>query len=426
MGKKLGKYELLQKLGEGSTSTVYLGRDPFAQRDVAIKVATPEILNHPEKGRIYSKLFLNEASLVGKLRHPHIVQIYDAVVAEQLCYIVMEYVPGTTLEEHACPGHLLPVEQVVEIVFKCARALDFAFRQGITHRDIKPANILLTGYSEIKITDLGTAINSRQNDHTQVTGVGSPGYMSPEQIQEQDLDQRTDIYSLGVVLFQLLTGRLPFAAETQYKMLYQVMHEAAPAPSTLRPELPAVLDGIVARAMAKERNARYQSWEEFAQALVQAAGSHELPAPEQDFADTRKFATLRALPFFADFSDVEIWEVLRFSHWQRVAPGTRLIRDGEAGDFFGFVAEGELAVSKAGRRLGVLRRGDCLGEMAVLGRQQQRRAADIDALGPSDIVTIDSAALRQSSAACRMHFYQGFVDVLVSRLAHANQQLTTR
>lgn len=129
--KQIGKYELVREIGRGATSTVYLGKDPFAQREVAIKIASPEILRHPERGKLYTRLFLNESSLVGKLLHPHIVQIYDAVVAESLCYIVMEYVQGGTLENYTTPGKLLPVERVVELVFKCTRALDFANRIGI-------------------------------------------------------------------------------------------------------------------------------------------------------------------------------------------------------------------------------------------------------------------------------------------------------
>ncbi|RIX43096.1 MAG: serine/threonine protein kinase [Rhodocyclales bacterium GT-UBC] len=423
MIRKLGKYELLRKLGEGSTSTVYLGRDPFAQRDVAIKVATPEALGNPQRGRLYSKLFLNEASLIGKLKHPHIVQIHDAVVAEKLCYIVMEYVPGGTLEEYAQPGKLLSPERIVEIVFKCSRALDFAFRQGITHRDIKPANILLTGYSDIKISDFGTAINKRQNEQTQVTGIGSPGYMSPEQIQELELDQRTDIYSLGIVLFQLLTGRLPFIAETPYQMLYQIIHSPQPKPSEVRPELPPVLDEIVARAMARQRDERYPNWDSFSRDLAQAVRSRQLQTTPIDFADTEKFDTLRALPFFADFSEVELWEVLRFAQWQRVAAGTVLMRDGEPGTSFCFLAEGELEVSKSGKRLNLLKRGACFGEMAATRRQHRLRSASVTALTSADIVCIPATALEHASASCRMHFYQSFVEVLSDRLLLANRQL---
>lgn len=423
MTQKLGKYELLQKLGEGATSTVYLGRDPFAQRDVAIKVARPAVLNDPDKGRLYTHLFLTEASLVGKLNHPHIAQIYDAVVTDDLCYIVMEYVAGGTLEPHARPGHLLTIDHVVEVIFKCTRALDFAFRLGLTHRDIKPANILLAGKSEIKISDFGASISNWQNDRTQVAGIGSPGYMSPEQVRELPLDHRTDIYSLGVVLFQLLTGRLPFEADNYYKMIYQIIHSEAPKPSSLRPGLPPVLDTIVGRAMCRDREGRYQDWDAFAHDLAHAVRNRELQTAYREFGDTEKFDILRALPFFADFSDVEIWEVLRFSEWQRIAPGSVVMRDGEPGDFFCFLAEGRLQVSKGGKTLSILNHGDCFGEMAVIGRQSQRRSADITAQTAADIISISGAALRQSSAGCRMHFYQSFVDVLAKRLGAANQRL---
>ena len=424
MQKKLGKYELIKTIGEGASSTVYLGRDPFAQRDVAIKVATPEILQDPEKGKLYTHLFLNEASLVGKLNHPHIVQIFDAVVTEKLSYIVMEYVAGGTLEQYAQPGHLLPIDHVVELVFKCTRALDFAHRLGITHRDIKPANILLSGRSDIKISDFGTAITSSRTDRTQVSGIGSPAYMSPQQVMEDTLDHRTDIYSLGVVLFQLLTGELPFKADNNWKMVHQIVHDPAPAPSSRRAGLPPVLDAIVARAMAKGLAERYPNWEAFAQDLAQAVRTRQLQIPQPDFADTEKFATLRHMPFFADFSDAEIWETLRFSSWARVMPGTTIMHDGEPGDFFCFLAKGELNVSKSGKMLNLLTDGDCFGEMAIINsRHGQTRGADVIALTQADIITVRGEALEQASAACRMHFYQSFLEVLASRLAFANQRM---
>ncbi len=425
MLKKLGKYELIKKIGEGSSSTVYLAHDPFAQRDVAIKVATPEILQDPEKGKLYTHLFLNEASLVGKLNHPHIVQIFDAVVTEKLCYIVMEYVPDGTLEQHARPGQLLPVDHVVELTFKCTRALDFAQRLGITHRDIKPANILISGRSDIKISDFGAAITSTRSDRTQVSGIGSPAYMSPQQVMEEPLDQRTDIYSLGVVLFQLLTGDLPFKADNNWKMVHQIVHDPAPTPSSKRAGLPPVLDEIVARATAKSLGQRYPTWEAFGQDLANAVRSRQLKIAQPDFAETEKFATLRKMPFFADFSDAEIWEVLSFSTWERVMPGTAIMRDGEPGDFFCFLADGELRVSKGGKVLNLLTNGDCFGEMAVINaRHGKIRGADVSAMTRADIITVRGEALQQASAACRMHFYQGFMEVLASRLAFANQRMT--
>lgn len=424
MIKKLDKYELFKKLGAGASSTVYLGRDPFAQRDVAIKVATPEILNDPTKGKLYTNLFLNEASLVGKLNHPHIAQIYDAVVAEKLCYIVMEYVAGGTLEAHVQSGHLLPVDRVIELIFKCTRALAFAQRIGITHRDIKPANLLITSDGEIKISDFGASITNVPNDRTQVSGIGSPAYMSPEQVFELKLDHRTDIYSLGVVMFQLLTGRLPFEASNQFNLIYQVMHDAPPTPSSLRSMLPPALDTIVGKAMAKDRDSRYQNWEDFSHDLAEAVRDRQLLTPHAEFAETEKFNTLRVLPFFHAFSDVELWAVLRFSRWQRVAPGTTIMRDGETGDFFCFLAAGELKVSKGNKTLGTLHQGDCFGEMAVISQHAPVRSADITALTSADIITVRGEALHKASESCRMYFYQGFLDVLAVRLALANQRLT--
>ena len=424
MKKKLGKYELVSKLAEGATSTVYLGRDPFAQRDVAIKVASPEILRDPEKGKLYTKLFLNEASLIGKLNHPHIVQIHDAVVAEDLCYIVMEYVAGGTLDAHARPGSLLPVDRVVELVFKCTRALDFAYRLGITHRDIKPANILLAGSSDIKISDFGAAIIKQASiQRTQVTGIGSPAYMSPQQVQEQHLDHRTDIYSLGVVLHQLLTGDLPYTAASNFSMVYQIVHGEPARPSAQRPGLPPVLDEIVGRATAKDLDARYPTWPAFAHDLAQAVRNRQIRTPRSDFPDTEKFATLRALPFFTDFTDVEIWEALRFADWRHVLPGTAIMRDGEPGNFFCFVADGELAVSKNGTRLTTLTAGECFGEMAIIRRHSHFRSADVVAESAANIVTIRGEALERASESCRMHFYQAFLDVLATRLALSNQRV---
>ena len=166
--ERIGKFEIRSKLGEGATSIVYLGYDPFAEREVAVKAIFPEVLRDRERGKLYRNLLMTEASLAGKLMHPHIVQIFDAVLAEDQSYIVMEYVKGGTLEPFCTPSTLLPVDRLVEIIFKCTRALDYAFRAGITHRDIKPANILLVNSGDsderasgdIKISDFGAAMMS--------------------------------------------------------------------------------------------------------------------------------------------------------------------------------------------------------------------------------------------------------------------------
>ena len=429
--ERIGKFEIRKKLGEGATSTVYLGFDPFAGRDVAIKLIFPEILKDKQKGQLYRHMLVTEASLAGKLSHPHIVQIFDAVVSPEQSYIVMEYVPGGTLEPYCKPSTMLPVDRLVEIIFKCTRALDYAQRLGITHRDIKPANILLASTGDdnaktggdIKISDFGAAMMAgSEQTRTQVAGVGSPAYMSPQQVQEQVLNHQTDIYSLGVVMYQLLSGRLPYQATSNYGMVYQICHGEALPPSTFRIDVPAGLDAIVARAMQKSLSARYQSWGDFAHDLAQSFRVKQLAARQNSFPDSEKFETLRALKFFSEFSDVEIWEVVRFSRWEVVSPDTVVMKDGEAGDFFAFLLEGELRVSKRGRTLDQLEAGECFGEMAV-ARRDHRRGADVVAATTAKVVSISGEALRHASDACRMNFYQAFMVVVAGRLDSANARL---
>ena len=425
MLKKLGKYELYRKLGAGATSTVYLGFDPFAQREVAIKVATPDVLADPEKRTLYSRFFLNEASLVGKLNHPHIAQIYDAVVAEDLCYVVMEYVPGGTLEQFVKPGKLLPVDKVVEIIFKCTRALNFAHRLGITHRDIKPANILLTDDGEIKISDFGAALTSEHNDITQVSGVGSPCYMSPEQVQEVPLDQRTDIYSLGVVMYELLTGQRPFEAGNNASLIYQIAHHVAPPPSSLRPEIPPELDAIVGRAMQRDLDQRYATWMEFSHDLAQAYRNRKLAPDRSELPESEKFERLRAFRFFREFSDVEIWEIVRLAEWRSLEAGTVVMQEGEPGNYFCVLVEGELRVLKQDHLLDTLSAGDCFGEMALFAAGRGARTSSVETLTPARILTIRAPALLRASAVCQMHFYKGFLEVLATRLSVANSRIAS-
>lgn len=429
MEKIGGKYEIVRQLGEGATATVHLCYDPFAEREVAVKRIFPEILDDRKRGKQFRHLLMNEASLAGKLVHPHIVQIFDAVIGDDESYIVMEYVPGGTLEPYCTPDSLLPIDRVVEIVFKCTRALEYANRLGITHRDIKPANILLAqpdgpdgiAGGDIKISDFGACIQtSGDQTQTQVMGVGSPAYMSPQQLREQNINHQTDIYALGVVMFQLLTGRLPFQASSNYGMIYQICNIEPPTPSSLRSDLPPALDAIVARAMKKDLGDRYATWAEFAHGLAQAFRSHELTLQQQEVPDSEKFENLRALRFFDDFSDVEIWEIVRFARWETAAAGTCLMRDGDPGDYFCVILDGMVEVGKAEHVLGRLERGEIFGEIAVIDRRHPRRVADVTTVTDTRIVHIPGHSLRQASEACRMHFYQGFLPVLSERLARTN------
>lgn len=417
----IGKYQIVKEIGRGATSAVFLALDPFNQQQVALKLFNAGVLQHGASSKAFRKLLLTEASLAGKLSHPHIVKIYDAVLDGDENYMVMEYIEGETLEKYAEVDHLLPLGRIAEIVYKCCKALEYAQYQGVIHRDIKPANILLRGQSDIKISDFGAAFLENQQT-TQVTGVGSPAYMSPEQIKEQTLTHQTDIYSLGVTMYRLLTGKLPFDAANNYSMIYQIMNIEPPPPSNYRPEIPPALDAIVQRAMCKETAQRYQTWDEMARDLV-AFISTDVPQQEQIF-DTEKFDTVRALPFFSDFGDVELWEVLRISEWRKVRKDEQILREGERGQTFYIIATGSVRVVKQGRLLSLLHKGDCFGEMAHLTGKEAKRTTDVFAKTDIKLIGIDPAVLAHASANCRYQFGQAFLRLLVKRLALANTRIS--
>lgn len=419
---KIGKYKILRTLGTGASSEVFLGADPFLDRQVAIKLVRPEVLKDEKLGKIYRKLFMTEASLSGKLQHPHIAEIYDAVEEDDYNYIVMEFVDGGTLEQFCEPNSLLPVEQVVEMVFKCSRALDYAHELGVTHRDIKPENILFAGGTDVKISDFGAALTG-SGETTHVADIGSPAYMSPQQIKGHPLDHRTDIFSLGVVLYKLLTAHLPFQGSNNHSIMYQITSIDPPPPSTFRQEIPPSIDAIVKKAMSKDLDDRYATWKDFSFELAEAFRGQFMRKSDHELADSQKFNTLRKLTFFRNFSDVELWEVVRISIWRAVKPNEYVVSEGEVGDAFFVLANGEVKVTKNGKLLNVLSAGDCFGEMAYLSETENMRGADVIAMTDADVISIGTEALRHASDNCRHQFDRAFLRILIERLALANTRL---
>ena len=250
----LGRYEALKEIGRGGMGTVYLGHDPFSDREVAIKVAHPDAMLDEDSGHRYRKLFFNEAKITGMLHHPNIVEVYDAGFDDEAWYMVMEYVPGgETLHRHTRPDRLLPLDNLVRVVFKCAKALDYAHRKGVIHRDIKPKNILLTEEGEVKVSDFSVALRTGLDvTDTQVDGyLGSPLYMSPEQVKGEVISQRSDIFSLGVLMYELLTGKSPFAANTIATVIYQITNKPHSSVREIRAEVPQTLEQSSTAASAK-------------------------------------------------------------------------------------------------------------------------------------------------------------------------------
>ncbi len=418
---KIGKYNILSELGRGATAVVYLGEDQFNDRKVAIKVVTPDEGMGEEEARRFEKLFLNEAAMVGKMSHPNIVGVYDAVIEGENRYIVMEYVGGGSLKKFCTETNLLPVRQAVLIIFKACRALDYAFQNGVIHRDIKSANILLSERDDIKISDFGTAQIS-QATHTQIDGfVGSPAYMAPEQINEEPPSVQTDIYSLGVTMYELLGGRLPFQAANSVAMINKILNDTATPLKTIRPDIPDELVAIVEKAMARDPSKRYPAW--YAMARDLADTFPQLEKYSFEISSAEKFNALRKLDFFRDFRDSELWEVLRGAIWENHSREQSLLLEGDVGHAFFIIVSGQVKVVKDDKLLNVLKDGDCFGEMAYLSGDLARRTASIIAVSEVQLLRIQDVQLEQLSDACQLRFNRQFLKTLIERLAWTSNVL---
>jgi len=416
----IGKYRLLQQLGSGATSVVYLARDEFLQRDVAVKVIDTE-RQGGEEMMLFQRMFMAEACLVGKLRHPHVVELMDAGIDDHGCYIVMEYVEGSTVEEYCAPGKLLAYDQVADIAYKCCKALGFAQRHGLVHRDIKPANILMAADGGVKVTDFGAATNSKLIDITHVSGLGSAAYMSPQQLGGHPLTHQADIYSLGVVLFKLLAGRLPFSAGSLAELAAQIKEQDIPAPSRLRPGVPPQLDAVVQRATARDLEKRYRSWDRYAEDLANfgARGA----AKAASVLEKDKLPTLRAAPALRGFSNADLAALLPGTAWRQFPRNARIYAAGDQGHSFYLLAEGELAVLQEGREVGRIRRREWFGEAAYLTRGRVRRTEDAVAVADALAVEFNPDLVWMLVPAAERRFDTILQDTLARRLGEAHGRL---
>src|SRR3954469_19153068 len=426
MLEHVGKYQVKKLLGKGATGSVYLASDPFGQRDVAIKVMD-SLPDDPEEARRQVRFFQNEASLAGKLRHPHIVSILDAGVddlsgGDPVRYLVMELVDGAPLTKYCEARQLLDPARVLEIVYKCCKALEFANQLGVVHRDMKPANILTRSDLDIKVADFGAAQLAR-SDVTQVAGVGSPAYMSPEQVRGDEIDFRTDMFSLGGVLYHLLTGARPFDGATTYQLVDNIVNVLPAAPSKVRKEIPAALDDVVLRALGKTRDERYSSWDEFAESLARLLGQQR---SSKDLSDAEKFSASRRLAFFKRFSDVELWEAVRASRWEQHASGATLIKEGTPDEHLFILASGMLKVTQRGKLLNAVSAGECVGEMAYARSDYNKaRSATVTAIEPSWAMRMKVDDIDALSESCRARFNEAFLAIMASRLAMLGGRLVS-
>ena len=415
MDTRIGKYQIKRELGEGAASTVYLAYDEFYNSELALKVYYPDSQMGPGRGQ-----FVSEAALAGKLVHPHIVTILDAAADALSSYVAMEYVPGGNLHRYTTTKRLLPVQDVIQIAFKCCGALDYAYREGVVHRDIKPANILIAEGTEVKVADFGAAfITGIETTHSM--RMGSPSYIAPEQIRDEPLTHQSDMFSLGVVLYELLCGVRPFRGANTMETLDQVLRLTPPAPSQLRPELPAQIDPIVQRMIQKLPGERYVNWAELALDLARVG---RLSLFDQTITDSEKYTALRASTLLSPLSVVEIWELVHAGHWRRLPRQTVLVREGDVGDSLFILAEGEAKVTIQGKLLNVLRAGECFGEMAYVRGDAAARGATVEATTDALAVALPRSAVEQLSIACQLHLTRALLRAMADRLTFANERIS--
>ncbi|HEX7964790.1 MAG TPA: serine/threonine-protein kinase [Gammaproteobacteria bacterium] len=418
--KQLGKYTLGKELGRGASGIVYLANDPFAHRDVAIKVYLSDADMDASKAKLYRKLFFNEAHVAGKLVHPSVLPIYDAGEEGGLRYVVMMYLEGyKSLAEHTRQDNLLPIKKVVEVFFAMAKALDYAHRNGVIHRDIKPANVMIGPTGQIMIVDFGVAKHAL-GQSTQITGiVGTPRYMSPEQVRDEDVGNQTDLFSMGVMIYEMLTGVPCFFGDSLPSLTHQIIN-TEPAPlSQLRNDVPDSLNKIVLRCLKKNLKQRYKTGMDVAGDLINV--SDALSSQAEEIAEQERYNLLSNLTFFSEFTQPEIWEIMHAGAWKNFKAGDVVVKEGELDDSFFVIVSGEATVHKGKTLLGSLKAGDCFGEMGYLNKT--KRSATVRAKSDVSVLRVNATLMEKASRDCQLRFYKVFAHTLIERLTHTTEKL---
>jgi serine/threonine protein kinase len=420
--ERVGKYEIIKEIARGSMGRVFLGFDPFINRRVAIKI--------PQKGRDdenfsrrMEKMFFNETRIAGSLDHPNILKVYDAGFDGNRYYLVMEYVEGgATLKDYCKKENLLPVGDVVRIIYTCCHALNYAHKHNVIHRDIKPSNILLMNKMDVKIGDFGIA-QSIKSDTTQLIGpIGSPRYMSPEQVRDELLTYQTDIFSLGVVFYELLAGAPPFDAENISSLTFKIVHEEPKPLGFYRTDLPDGVEGIIQKSLAKRLEDRYPTGLDFAEDLGRLFDTLDFHKKRLDHE--QKISTLKKLDFFRGFYESELWEILEASNWIEYGPSEKIIQEGDVDNSFYIIISGRVAVMKEKKKLVNLEEGNCFGEMGFIAHA--RRTASIITETPVTLLHVRESLMDKASLNCQLRFNKVFLRTLIDRLASTSKELLQR
>jgi serine/threonine protein kinase len=417
---EIDRYTIGKRIGSGTCGVVHQALDNLLGRDVAVKLS-PIGEAHISTGKVpgAQRAYQTEIVAAGRLAHPNIVTVYDAGQFEELNYLVMEVIEGESLKEYGKGKTLLPVHQALSAICECCLALDYSHRQGILHRDIKPANIMLGESGEVKLLDFGIAVGLREGGSLKRQGptLGTPNYMSPEQILGRELSASSDFYSLATVLFELLTGRQLFKAKKVKDLFRTVVHQVAPQLHFIRPDLPEALSDVIAKALEKKPRLRFQSGREMADALKPFIEDFRI-VEQRPMAQQRLIRQLQKNDFFQPFSDVEIARLLEQVKVRTYAANDTLLNLNNRDRRLLIITDGLIRAEQAGNFVALFGEGECVGEAGFInGTPENHRMIALTAVNALELST---DALVELPPKVHLHYYKRISDILISRASNGN------
>ena len=418
---KIAKYEIKRRIGRGSMGVVYEAFDPFVQRTVAIKVAHSQEDQNEATTQKIREGFFAEVYSAGRMHHPSVIGVYDAGQEDDYLYIVMEYVDGVTLQDYVVGDKTLTPNQVVDVIYQCAKGLDYVHRQGVIHRDLKPGNIMLSNEGEVKIMDFSIAHIDVGTGGLEGDVLGSPMYMPPEQVtEEKRLVAQSDIYSLGASMYALLAKKAPYKASSLDSLLYQIANLEPESLQEINPEIPEHVVEIVNKAMQKIIYDRHDSAQVLADELGRSFG--RLRQVGQRIDMQAQWTALRYLNFFKDFNDEQITEVVEASEWNDYKKGEVIVNEGDKETSFFIVIKGGVEVLKKDKVIGTMKQGDCFGEIAFITKAP-RGATIIARTNDVTLMSVSTSLMEQASVETQLQYYRIFLENLVLRLSQTTEKL---
>ena len=412
--QQLGSYQLRQQIARGNMGTVYEGYDISGDRPVALKISHASEQNNKELALRYIEMFMREARIAAMLHHPNILEVFDNGIDSGRHYIVFELVKSARTLKDWLADNRASVQQSTAWILQCLRGLQYAHRKGVIHRDIKPANLLLTTENKIKIADFSIAfVNQSDQEMTMPTGfVGSPRYMSPEQVQEDIITAQSDLYSLGVVFYELLTGVHPFEAKSFSRLIYKLVNEAPIDPRELNQEIPAPIAECVMKMLAKEPTQRFASASDIINLLVEQSPTESAVDQKADALVEEQLLELSALAFFQAWDETELREIRPYFQWYESASG--LVIHSESTNAFSIILDGEINVKQHVECIYHADRGESFCENLCLPEGGQSLFYETQSYVRS--ITILTEHFLLLSEALRFKIYRQIAQTLAQRL----------